>query len=823
MQLLKTKRNITITFIAAVLGIIVLLIFFYRNMVQMSAENKSIIISTDRLDKIQHILFDIEAVENTQRGYLISGKESDAALYANTEKTLLADLNIVDNLLKQEADFYSDFKRVKADILKQLVLCKQINDIRKDSGIDAAVKFLNDNQPATIYYDIRKNILSIESRDWEKLYKSFNRNEELSEKRFWQLILLTSSFMILLTLSYININRDLKQKKEKEKILKYNSSIVESISDAIITTDTDYKITGWNKYAEEIFGYSSEEAIGKNILTFLKVSSEKYSIEDIINEFTEKGKWSGEVINYGKGDKRIYADVVSSSIRDDEGKILGGVNVIRDVTERIFNQKQLNELSSYLENEVKVKVAELNLSNERFNLLSKATNDALWDWNIKEDKLWCNKSYYEMTGLNADSHLRFNDFADLLIEEDKDRIIENYKHAVKNKITYISEEYSFRRINNNIINIYNRAYIIYDESGNPIRMLGAMQDITLQKKIQHQIMFEKDLSDTVINSLPGVFYMFNENLKFIRWNKNLLKITGYMPQEIADINPVDFVSPEQQETVAAKIANVFKTGEDTVEADLYTKDKRRISYFFTGMAINYNGENCMMGVGIDVSEKKRSQEELKRLNIYLQNIREEERGRIAREIHDDLGQQLTGLKMEMSLIMKKIKPENIELKSKVDESIQLVDNAVKSVRRIATQLRPSILDDLGLVAALEWLSEEFEKRYHIKTNFSSGSFIKNITPDTSIALFRIYQESLTNILRHSKATEVNATLSEENEVLTLSISDNGIGFEVEKMNTFTTLGLIGIKERTNLIGGSLNIESNKDEGTSLLISVPLIN
>jgi PAS domain S-box-containing protein len=823
MQLLKTKRNITITFIAAVLGILILLIFFYRNMVQMRAENNSIIVSTDRLDKIQHILFDIEAVENAQRGYIISGKDSDAALYADAEKILLSDLSIVEKGLMQEVEFHSDFKKVKEEILNQLNLGKQINKIRKKNGIDAAVKFSNDKNTAEIYHNIRKSILSIESRDWEKLYKSANRNEQLSQKRFWQLVLLTSVFLTLLTISYINLSIDFKQKKEKEKILKFNSSIAESISDAIITTDTEYKISGWNKYAEQIFGYSAEEAIGQNILTFLKVSSDYISVDEILKDFYEKEKWSGELINYNKENNKIYVDVVASIIKDEEENIIGGVNVIRDITERITNERKLNELSSYLENEVKVKVAELNLSNERFNLLSKATNDALWDWNIKEDKLWCNNSYYEMTGLNADSRLRFNDFADLLIEEDKSRIIENYKYAVENKITYISEEYSIRRIDNSINNIFNRAYIVYDESGTPVRMLGAMQNITLQKKIQHQIIFEKELSDTVINSLPGVFYMFNDKLKFIRWNKNLLKITGFMPEEIANINPVDFVPLEQQETVAAKIANVFKTGEDTVEADLYTKDKKRIPYFFTGMAINFNGENCMMGVGIDVSEKKRSQEELKRLNNYLQNIREEERGRIAREIHDDLGQQLTGLKMEMSLIMKKIHPENIELKSKIEDSIQLVDNAVKSVRRIATQLRPSILDDLGLVAALEWLSEEFEKRYHIKTNFSAGTNIKNIHPDTSIALFRIYQESLTNILRHSKATEVNATLSEENDVLRLSVSDNGIGFEVENMNTFTTLGLIGIKERTNLIGGSLHIESKKDEGTSLLVSVPLHN
>lgn len=647
--------------------------------------------------------------------------------------------------------------------------------------------------------------------------------EHLLKISFWPLPIFISVFLFVLCFSLIYISIDLKKKKAKEKTLKYNSSIIESISDAIITTDVEYNITGWNVHAEKIIGYSAEEAMGKNILNFLRVSSETSSVDEIIDEITEKGKWSGEVVSYGKNDKKIYADVVSSIIRDDEGNVLGGVNVIRDISARVINDKKLNELSNYLENEVKVKVAELNLSNERFNLLSKATNDALWDWKIKEDRLWCNDSFYIMTGLRADKEISFTQFAELIIEEDRKRIKENYESAVKNKITYISDEYSIRRIDNSLINVYNRSYIVYDETDNPIRMLGALQDVTLQKKIQHQILFEKDLSDTVINSLPGVFYMFNDKMKYVRWNKNLLTITGYTNEEMQYVNPVDFVPHDQREIVGAKIANVFLAGEDNVEADLQTKDKRRIPYFFTGMAIKYNDENCMMGVGIDISEKKRAQEELRRLANYLQNIREEERGRIAREIHDDLGQQLTGLKMDMSLILKKVQLNNNELKTKVEECIQVIDNTVNSVRRIATQLRPSILDDLGLAAALEWLSEEFEKRYHIKTHFSYGSFIKNINADTSIALFRIYQESLTNILRHSKATEVNATLSEEENILTLSVTDNGIGFDMDKLNTSTTLGLIGIKERTNLMGGTMHIESKKEEGTSLLINVPLHN
>jgi len=295
----------------------------------------------------------------------------------------------------------------------------------------------------------------------------------------------------------------------------------------------------------------------------------------------------------------------------------------------------------------------LNFTNERFNLLSKATNDALWDWNIEENKIWCNESFYNMTGIATGTPIEISDFVSMLNEEDRIKIKTSIEDAEKKHSTYTSVEYSIHNKNNVNVNILSRSYIVYNEQEKAVRILGSLQDITLSKKIQDQILFEKELSDTVINSLPGIFYMFNDKLEFIRWNKNFEKITGYQTHEMGLINPVDFVPPEQQDLISEKISNVFKMGEDNVEADLLTKDKKRVPYFFTGMSISYNGQPCMMGVGIDVSEKKKSQEELRRLTAYLQNIREEERSRIAREIHDDLGQQLTGLKMEMSWIFKK--------------------------------------------------------------------------------------------------------------------------------------------------------------------------
>ena len=229
----------------------------------------------------------------------------------------------------------------------------------------------------------------------------------------------------------------------------------------------------------------------------------------------------------------------------------------------------------------------------------------------------------------------------------------------------------------------------------------------------------------------------------------------------------------------------------------------------------------MMGVGIDISEKSKYQKELKDLSIHIQNIREEERTRIARDIHDELGQQLTGLKMDISWINKKMINDKPDVIEKIKNALVLIDDTVKSVRRISTQLRPSVLDDLGLISAMEWQTDEFQKRFNIPSSFISNVATVNLHADKITAIFRIYQESLTNILRHSEATKVITSITLENDKLLMKISDNGIGFNETEIKNKKTLGLLGMKERALMLGGHYQIISKPNEGTIVLLELPL--
>jgi len=214
--------------------------------------------------------------------------------------------------------------------------------------------------------------------------------------------------------------------------------------------------------------------------------------------------------------------------------------------------------------------------------------------------------------------------------------------------------------------------------------------------------------------------------------------------------------------------------------------------------------------------------QLRELSEHLLNVRETERTRIAREIHDELGQQLTILKMDLSWLNQKLKKcEDASVLQKTGDALKVLNETIKSVRRIATELRPSMLDDLGLTEAIEWQSKEFEKRWGIRIIFESDSSYIPVDNDVATSLFRIYQEALTNIARHANAKTVFSKLKVKDDQVILTIADDGAGFDMQTLAIKKTLGLLGMKERTLMMGGRFEINSKPGEGTTILVTTSL--
>jgi PAS domain S-box-containing protein len=239
----------------------------------------------------------------------------------------------------------------------------------------------------------------------------------------------------------------------------------------------------------------------------------------------------------------------------------------------------------------------------------------------------------------------------------------------------------------------------------------------------------------------------------------------------------------------------------------------------------------LVGVMIDITRQKesedqlrKSREQLRALSAHLQYVREEERTRIAREIHDELGQVLTALKMDLSLLNRGLLESSetmprFKLMEEIGSMRRLVDRTIQTVRRIATELRPEVLDYLDLKAAMEWQIQEFQTRSGIICEFRCNVDIIELDRDRATALFRIFQEAMTNVARHSNASRVNIGLLAKQGSLLMEISDNGRGITEGEIAKARSFGLLGMKERALLLGGEMEIKGVPAQGTTLTVRI----
>jgi PAS domain S-box-containing protein len=340
-----------------------------------------------------------------------------------------------------------------------------------------------------------------------------------------------------------------------------------------------------------------------------------------------------------------------------------------------------------------------------------------------------------------------------------------------------------------------------------------------QPSVEYKMLFDN-------NPMP-MWILSLENYRIINVNNAALRHYGYAREEfmLLDARKMRPVEDEHRflEDMRQKLQGVSNRG-------LWRHRKKGGELIQTEISVldfTLSGRPVRLVLSNDITEQfktaeklKKSYDEIRGLASHLQDVREEERAWIAREIHDELGQQLTSLKMDLSWLSRKMDPEDDQIRERIANSVSLLDDTIKTVRRISTELRPGILDDLGLVPAIEWQAEEFQKRFSIPTHFSSDLDRASFPAGVSIGLFRICQESLTNIARHAFASKINIALNQEAENILLRIEDNGKGFQSEKPGDQKTLGLLGMKERALMMGGKFQIESRQGSGTSVFVTVP---
>ena len=325
--------------------------------------------------------------------------------------------------------------------------------------------------------------------------------------------------------------------------------------------------------------------------------------------------------------------------------------------------------------------------------------------------------------------------------------------------------------------------------------------------------------------------------RLIHANMAYARMYGYTsPDEmLAEVSHVQhlYARPEDRRTVLRVLE---ETGVlSPMEIPVVRRDGSRLTALVTAAAVkNLSGKVLYyQATHVDITARKRAEEELRTsreqlraLAVRLQAVREEERTHIAREIHDVLAQELTLLKIDLVWMQHRLaKPgttaDSNTLTAHVSDMVTAADTAIRSVQKIATKLRPAVLDSLGLCAAVEWLARDFQTRSGIEHRASVPEGELPVGPDTATAAFRILQESLTNVLRHANATRVDIVLRQDGDRLVLRVQDNGTGLPPETVNDPLSIGLVGMRERALLLGGELTIQSQPGGGTAVEVRLPL--
>lgn len=367
--------------------------------------------------------------------------------------------------------------------------------------------------------------------------------------------------------------------------------------------------------------------------------------------------------------------------------------------------------------------------------------------------------------------------------------------------------------------------------------IGFVLEMSERKRVERALLKSERQVREILEKIQLVSVIFDRDgtLKFC--SQFLLNLTGWRREEVIGSNWFEtFVPDEQRELIRFTFAEMSRKHmvPSHLEYEIETRfgERRVISWSNTFLSSGNGNGTGIIGIGEDVTERKRSAENLlksyenlRALSARLQFVREEERIRIAREIHDVLGQALTGLTMDVWWLLKTISDRTSALDRKrllnrLESMSTLISDTIPSVRKLATELRPGVLDDLGLVAALEWQAREFQTRTGIECRCAISVDNLDLAPDRSTAVFRIFQEVLTNVVRHAEADRLDIKLNESADSIVLEVNDNGRGISEHEISGTRSLGLLGMRERALLFGGEVRIGPGPTEGTLVTVKIP---
>jgi len=612
--------------------------------------------------------------------------------------------------------------------------------------------------------------------------------------------------------------RDVTQLKRAEKELKDSKRFLDEAQKVAHVGswywDLATDIVQWSEEMHRLMGVTPEEFDGK-----LDTAISRIHPEDLpgILEMNESIVTTGE---HAPMDFRIVYPDKSERLMQGDGEVMlgedgqptGMIGTIRDITEQNSAQNALRQS----EEQFRTIYENAPVMIDAFDAEGRCT---LWN---RECERMLGYTYDEIRVAKEPLSLAYPDAKVrqrvLDVIQMADGVFREYEVRAKSGDTRIQLWANFRLPNGSII--------------------AVGHDMTERKQAEAALRGSETKLRQIMDLVPHMIFAKNIRGKFLLANQAVAEAYGVTVEELMGSQDKDyhkpgkeleqFLSDDKQVITSGRPKFIPEEGFVDVFGNERILQTTKIPFMMAGM-----DEAAVLGIAVDITWRKQIEEELKQSHRQLRalasrvhEVREEESASIAREIHDELGQTLTGLKLDLAWVQRRLvdlpaSAVNEAILEKLSSMTREVDNTVHAVRRISTQLRPVVLDDLGLVGALEWQAREFENRTQINCQLDVEADIQELAPEPSTAVFRIFQEILTNVARHAEANRVTVRLSNEDDSLVLRVSDNGRGISQEDIRSTRALGILGMKERAQVCGGEVLIRRLPNGGTRVTVRVPL--
>ncbi len=599
----------------------------------------------------------------------------------------------------------------------------------------------------------------------------------------------------------MDITDQIKARNKLAELEALEASILEAIPHAVVGL-RNRRIIFANDGVKAVFGWEAEELIGKRTRVFYRSNRDFEAIAANLYSTLERQRTFRSEFPCRRKDGQEIECMISASRIGESLKEKNIVITYEDITDRKRAEAAYKIMANNSQAGVYV------VQNGTFQFV--------------------NHNAAKYAGYSADE-LAGMDSLSLVHPEDREKVIRNSREMLNRRRTAPHE---FRIVTKDGRIRWIMETVTLIPWGGERAVLGNSMDITEQFEARNKLAELEALEASILEAIPHAVIGLQDR-RIIFANDGVEAVFGWRAKDLIG--------------KSTRVLYQTDEGYEAIARDLYSvlEKKRTFSSEFSCRRKDGTGIECMVSaarIGTQLKQKsivityeditdrkraeteiERSREQLRNLSAHLQSVREKERTRIARELHDELGQLLTALNTGLVLLNRKIPETEKALRDQTESMVGLVDMTMQTLKRIYMDLRPGMLDHLGLAVAIGWQAGEFEKRTGIRCKVAVDPEDLYLEPDLSTAIFRIFQETLTNIARHAGATRVNVSLKATGEKVGLTVKDNGKGITKEQLAKPNSFGLLGMRERTHYWGGDVKISGNPGKGTLVKVDIPLRN